>query len=373
MTIERFSLSGIRNIQDVSINAHGRIIFFQGRNGSGKTSLIEGLYLLGRGSSFRSTELDHAINFKKDSFVCFAQLSDGRKIGVSRDKTTKVTRVRLDGEPTKSLSELAAQLPLLLVTPLTFDLINGSPSIRRRFLDWGVFHVEPEYKMVWQRWRKLLLQRNKLLKNGRMSDSEIKPWTKQYIDNSEQIDRYRSKFFERLLEVMKSNLEEGSSFTKELAEQTTFRYDKGWSKHSSLEEQLVRSFETDLKRGFTSMGPHKADLRFSCHGISAKEVLSRGQQKVLITHLLLAQLELLKSMRGLNCVVLIDDLGAELDESNQRQLISTLLEKEAQIFTTVVEKDQMFVLNDFLKEQYQTLMFHVEQGHVTPITLGIDG
>jgi len=373
MTIQRFSFSGIRNIQDVNIHTDGRIIFFQGRNGSGKTSLIEGLYLLGRGSSFRSSELDHTVNYQQDSFVCFAQLSDDRKIGVSREKSKKLTRVRLNGEPTKNLSELATQLPLLLVTPLTFDLINGSPSVRRKFLDWGVFHVEPEYKTVWQRWRKLLLQRNKLLKNGRMSSSELKPWTIQYIDTSEQIDRFRSSFFENLLERMKSNLERGSSFTKELVEQTNFRYDKGWSKQVSLVEQLNKSFETDLRRGFTSIGPHKADLRFSSHGISAKEVLSRGQQKVLITHLLLAQLELVKSMRGLNCVVLIDDIGAELDEDNQRQLLATLLEKEAQIFATVVEKDQMLALNNFLKEQYRTLMFHVEQGHVTPITLGIDG
>ncbi len=373
MAIRKISISGIRNLKKVDINIFGDLIFFQGRNGSGKTSIVEGIYLLGRGASFRSQDLNHAVNYNEETFVCFTQLFDGRRIGVSRDKPTKQTRVRIDGEATKSLSDLASQLPLLLVTPLTFDLLNGSPASRRRFLDWGVFHVEPEYKVIWQRWRKLLLQRNKLLKNGRITGSELKPWTIQYAETSNLIDQYRRIFFLELLDRLNENLLSGSGFTRELASHTKVVYEKGWSKQSDLTEQLDRTLELDMRRGFTSVGPHKADLKFSSHGIAAKEVLSRGQQKVLITHLLLAQLELLKKKRGLSCTVLIDDLGAELDEENQQQLLCTLLEKEAQIFTTIVDRDQMLVLNNSIKEKYQTQMFHVEQGYVTPITLGNDG
>ncbi|WP_020409158.1 DNA replication/repair protein RecF [Hahella ganghwensis] len=370
MTVERISLSGIRNLEDVDLEADSRIVFIQGDNGSGKTSLIEGLYLAGRGSSFRSHDLDHVIHYSKDQFICFAKLTGHQKIGVSRQKSNKKTLVKINGEPARGLSELAEIFPLLLITPLTFDLLNGRPSGRRRFLDWGVFHVEPSYKFVWQRWRKLLLQRNKLLKNGTISGSELAPWTSQFIEASEKIDVFRNQFYRELIDRLKNNLLEGGVFNQDISDQVTIKYDRGWSGNLSLEDQLERSLDLDKRRGFTSVGPHKADLKFTAHGIAAREVLSRGQQKVLITHLLLAQLQLLREKRQLDCTVLVDDLGAELDQENQYQLLKTLLEKGAQVFCTMVDTEQMLSLNQRLNERYYAKMFHVEHGRVTPLNPG---
>ncbi|OZG73242.1 DNA replication/repair protein RecF [Hahella sp. CCB-MM4] len=370
MTIKRISFSGIRNLDDVTLETDSPVVFIQGDNGSGKTSLIEGLYLTGRGSSFRSHDLDHVINYSKDQFVCHALLGDQQRIGVSRHKILKKTQVKINGDSAQSLSELAEMLPLLLVTPLTFDLLNGGPSGRRRFLDWGVFHVEPGYKHVWQRWRKLLIQRNKLLKNGTMARLELASWTDQFVSASKKIDEHRKRFYKELVLKLESNLNEGSQFNNDLSNQIEVKYDRGWSNNSSMEELLERSLELDQRRGFTSVGPHKADLKFSAHGISAKEVLSRGQQKVLITHLLLAQLQLLREKRNLDCTVLIDDLGAELDQENQYQLLNTLLEKGAQVFCTMVDAEQVLNLSLRLNEKYHAKMFHVEHGCVTPLNPG---
>ncbi|ABC26930.1 Recombinational DNA repair ATPase (RecF pathway) [Hahella chejuensis KCTC 2396] len=373
MGLSRIAFTNLRNISSLKLDTSARLLLFHGNNGSGKSSLLEGVYLLGRGASFRTKELDYAVSHLSDEMVCFGEAvnEDAGKsfrIGVSRQKTGKLTRVRINGESARTLSELAAALPILIVTPDTFGFINGGPGERRRFVDWGVFHVEHQFKVVWQNWRKLLLQRNKLLKSGNISRSELSAWDNQYVAYSDEISRYRDAYFAELKEILIESLKESSEQTRDIGDKLTITLSNGWYQNDvNHMDQLASSVESDVKKGFTTLGPHRADIKVKVGGVHAKEVLSRGQQKTLITHLYLSQLEILRRRTNQRPIVLIDDVGAELDTGNQVTLLTRMLEKGAQVFVTVLDKQQSEYLFGHFNQEYDTQMFHVEQGAVTKV------
>src|SRR5690606_22288729 len=179
MPPRRLSVTGVRNLQPVTLHPSPRINLIHGANGSGKTSLLEAIHLLGLARPFRSTRLQPVIRYGEQASTDFGEIrqrtGETNSVGITRTKQADY-QSRMDGQKVRSLAELAAALPLQLINRDSFRLLEGAPKQRRQYLDWGVFHVEHQFLPAWQRLQKSLKQRNSLLRRGRIQRSMLQPW-----------------------------------------------------------------------------------------------------------------------------------------------------------------------------------------------------
>ena len=363
MYLERLAVTGLRNLDAVDIQLSPGANFFHGRNGSGKTSILEAVYLLSRGRSFRTRNLKSVINHERKDCTCFGSLVDPAGIqsptgiGVSRHLDGNF-QFKIAGEPVRTASQLSETLPLQLLNSDSFLLLEGSPSHRRRFLDWGVFHVEHEYRELWSRFQRCLKHRNSLLRHGRMDPLQLAVWDREFIQVSHRIADYRHQYLEQFQPVFRetcSSLGVDTSLSMAIS--------AGWDQQRSLEDVLSEGLERDRKAGHTLSGPHRADIRLQVGGKLAAEILSRGQAKMLVTALKIAQGIFLQQVRGKKCLYLLDDLPAELD-ANHRQRVGNLLDALGLqvLMTGVDEADIRASWPDTPSGGVAVNMFHVEQG-----------
>lgn len=360
MPLKRLSVTAVRNLHPVTIYPSPHINLIYGDNGSGKTSLLEAIHILGLARSFRSTRLQPVIQHQHDACTVFAELllDNGvvTSMGITRSKHADY-HIRIDGQSVRSTSQLADTLPLQLINPDSFRLLEGAPKQRRQYLDWGVFHVEHQFLGTWQRLQKSLKQRNSLLRRGRIERSQLAPWEAELVAASERIDQFRRAYLAKLKPVFEDVLARLVSL-----DELTLSYFRGWDKDRDLQAVLDSQFERDCQLGHTQAGPQRADLRLRIKGMNAAEVLSRGQQKLVVCALKIAQGYLLKEHgRQQDCVFLVDDLPSELDEHHRKALCTLLEGLNCQVFITGVEAEQL--ARCWQKETLLT-MFHVEHGHI---------
>ncbi|UAW98416.1 DNA replication/repair protein RecF [Halopseudomonas nanhaiensis] len=359
MALTRLSVTGVRNLQPVTLHPSPRINLISGSNGSGKTSLLEAIHILGLARSFRSTRLQPVIQHDLDSCTVFGQLDAdaGRHLlGVTRDRNADF-QIRIDGRTVSAASELVQILPIQLINPDSFRLLEGAPKQRRQFLDWGVFHVEHNFLAAWQRLQKALKQRNSLLRRGRIDRSLLAVWDSELCLAGETIDQLRRDYIVRLKPVFEETL-------RRLIELDglSLSYYRGWDKERPLADVIASQLDRDVQLGHTQAGPQRADLRLRIRGMSAVDVLSRGQQKLVVAAMKIAQGVLLKAVgRAAHCLYLVDDLPSELDQQHRDALCRLLSDLDCQVFITCVEAGQ-------LHGSWQTgtplAMFHVEHGHI---------
>ncbi len=360
MPLTRLSVTAVRNLQPVTLHPSPRINLITGANGSGKTSLLEAIHLLGLARSFRSTRLQPVIQHEQPSCTVFGQvcseLRPDRSLGVTRSRDAEY-HIRIDGQTARGAAELAEILPLQLINPDSFRLLEGAPKLRRQYMDWGVFHVEHQFLPAWQRLQKSLRQRNSLLRRGRIPRSALAPWEAELVQAAERIDGFRQAYLARL----KPAFEQALSALIELTG-LTLSYYRGWDRERPLSEILDAQLERDTHLGHTQAGPQRADLKLKLNGLSAADVLSRGQMKLVVCALKVAQATLLSdSGRLADCVFLVDDLPSELD-AQHRQALCTLLEGlGCQVFISGVEAEQ---LAPCWRDDTPRAMFHVEHGHI---------
>ena len=347
----------VRNLARVSIRPDSRVNLFYGDNASGKTSLLEAIFLLSQGRSFRTRHLNNVTQSGKERFRLYAELESdtthSTRIGLERRVTN--TELRIDQQEVRQLSSLARRLPLLIMHPESHRLIEQGPSQRRKFLDWGMFHVEPNFHSSWKEYHRVLKQRNAALRRA-SRESEIEVWNKPLAEQAETITLQRQRYLEQLQPILQDFA--GKLFSIDVA----LEYQTGWNRERSLPEALQRNLPGDRERGFTSSGPHRAELRMTCEGIPVQEKLSRGQKKLLVCAMLLAQSAHLRESTGKTPVILVDDLAAELDQAHRDRLLCLLQDTGAQIFITSTGKD-LVPLRGW--ESYK--VFHVEHGQVTEV------
>lgn len=370
MTIKRLHISGVRNLEKVEIDDCGSVNIFTGANGSGKTSVLESLFILARARSFRSSKLNPVINHLATRCVVFGELQDQSTIGVMRSRSDQQL-FKVNGNPVHSASQLADALPLQLINAESFSLLEGGPRVRRQFLDWGVFHVEPEFLFHWRRIQKAIKQRNTLLrhgvglnkhgvgKNGRIGDSELAPWDAELVLCAEAVDVMRAAYIRRLAPHFLHLLGVLVALDK-----PEIHYLRGWSDDFSLAQVLERDKQRDSQHGSTHSGPQRADIDIRVGGRPAEDVLSRGQEKLLACALMLAQGVLLHELTGKTCLYLVDDLPAELDRQHRQALCQQLSAMRSQVFVTATDPDS---LRDCWPTGSGTKWFHVEQGQVLAI------
>ncbi|WP_447927537.1 DNA replication/repair protein RecF [Vreelandella sp. EE27] len=354
MSLTQLNLQGIRNLAPVDMAPSPHVNLIHGLNGSGKTSLLEGIHILGMGRSFRTHQLKHAIQFEAAAMTLYGRLAGDPEValGVRRLRAERELELRLRGQKDVRLAELVDAMPLQLINPDAFRLLEGSPAGRREFMDWGVFHVKHDFLTAWKRARRAVKHRNALLRRGRITDAEIAVWEQELCESGERMDALRQTWFNAFLPVFEETLKRLLP-TKGLS----LRYARGWDAKRSLAEVLKASRETDQQMGFTQQGPQRADLRIRLNKQPAIEVLSRGQQKLVVSALKLAQGRLLESSAKRQCIYLIDDLPAELDHQHRRLFCELLEEMECQVFITSVDPQ---ALSELWQPATQIKMFHVK-------------
>ena len=321
-----------------------------GDNGSGKTSLLEAIYILSQAQSFRTHQLRKAIQHNKNNFLLFGRFSD-YKVGISR--SDKKLEIRLDGEDIKRRSVLVSKSPINIVNADSFNLVTGSPRERRQYIDWCLFHVEQSYAENWINSRHALKQRNQLLKTRRDLNL-LDYWDDYLIRPSLVIQKQRQSSCEKITGFMEAEM---SSLLTDIP--ISLRYQQGWEEGLSLQQSLEKNRQRDIRSGFTNSGIHRDNLQILTDGKPVTDVLSRGQLKRLSLSLLVASLRVVKSESTRPIILLIDDLNAEMDEPSLEKVYKTLFNIDLQLFITNIENSVPTPLQgkDFK-------MFHVEHGMI---------
>jgi len=354
--INRLDISKVRNIDEISFEPGEQINLIHGVNASGKTSILEAIHLLAVGRSFRSTKsTTPMIQHNRNDCTVFARLEGGLAVGLQKARNQKPL-LKLQSEKQVNWLEVAHLLPVQVIDSNTFRLLEGSPKDRRRFLDWGVFHVEPSFVKHWRNTRKCIANRNLLLKSGRPNRDQLQAWNTELCVEAELVDRARADYFSRFTPIFDEVLRTIGTISG-----ISLSYRRGWDEELLLSEALERNKEVDRKYGSTQHGPHRADIVVKHEGISAVDVLSRGQQKILVSALKLAQGAFLSQEASRLCIFLIDDLPAELDDVNRESICRFMQGLGSQIFMTCVNEES---LKNSWESTTLIAKFHVEHGKI---------
>ena len=327
--LEQLSITQFRNLEQQTIQCDPKLTVICGDNGAGKTAVLEVCcYLLG-GRSFRSHQVERLIHHDADSFTLVGKLVDDKQIphtlGVMRRRDGSA-QSRFDQQPLSSHVSIVKQFPVLLFAPDKASLLTEGAKPRRQLLDWGVFYHYPIFATLWQRYRRALQQRNAALKQR---DHSATSWDNSLVQYAEQIDTMRREYLEILNQQLSELL---ASFMQQ--HDVQIQYYRGWGE-TPLQEQLQSHLQQDMKMGFTHSGPHRADIRIRVKQRPAHTVLSRGQQKLLIYGLKLAQGQLLAKQKK-PVLYLLDDVSSELDEQHQQKLLELLFQHDDQVIMTAI-------------------------------------
>ncbi len=252
-----------------------------------------------------------------------------------------------------------------LITPESFNLLDSSPSVRRKFIDWGAFHVKLAFLDDWRSYKKILLNRNNVLsgfsKNYKLTKtlSEqnkalINCWHPQLVTLNNKLDYYREQQIKNISVYFKEFL---SQFSMELSEHIRINFYRGWSKELSYNDYLNEKLLDDLTSAYTRYGTHRSDLKITIHNHLAKDILSRGQKKIVVICLILAQFKFLITTHqdDLQNILLLDDLDSDLDSHNLEILYTILKTLNCQTLLTTIHKERY----NFLKKE-DCKIFHIK-------------
>lgn len=358
MKFERLRIQGLRCLADVGVELGEGIHVFVGANGAGKTSALEAAYLLSHGRSFRSGARDALLQRGQTSLTVFAELEgkgDVRhRLGLGREGTR--WEARLDGMVVP-LGELVQACAVVCFEPGSHALIAGAAEERRRFLDWGVFHVEQAFLAAWRRYQRALKQRNALLRGGTAGPDELYvPWERELGEAATVIDAHRRAYLDQWLPLLATN----AGFLLPELGAVTMRYRRGWSEDADLADLLAEQRGRDFARAHTTVGAHRADWSLAFEQAPLREHLSRGQEKLTALACLLAQAELHAERQGEWPIVCLDDLSSELDLAHQEAVVERLAAVDTQVLVTGTECPPPL-------QSRPHRMFHVEQGQIRPL------
>jgi DNA replication and repair protein RecF len=356
---ERLQLQGLRCIGDASLELDAGFNVFIGANGAGKTSVLEAAFLLSHGRSFRSGAREALLQRGAPGLSIFSIVThdDGAisRLGLGRSGASRWD-VRVNGADA-SIGQLIRECAVVCFEPGSHALIAGGAEERRRYLDWGVFHVEQEFLMTWRRYQRALKQRNSLLRGeGSLDEGLYGPWEQELARSGALIDGWRRVYLEALLPHLR---DEVARLIPELGA-VELRFRPGWPEGESLLETLISQRGRDQARGHTTSGVHRADWSLSFELAPQREHLSRGQEKLVALACLLSQARLDAAHRGEWPIVCLDDLASELDQAHQAAVIDGLLKAPAQVLVTGTEIPRSVPSSS-------GKVFHVEQGQLTAL------
>ncbi|MGZ8218844.1 DNA replication/repair protein RecF [Methylomagnum sp.] len=354
MSLLKLEVQDIRNIESASLLPSPRLNFLIGSNASGKTSLLEAIYLLGRARSFRTAQTNQLIRFGQSALTVTGRTAtdQGRAIPIGIRLARGEREIHLDGKVLQSSAELIRTFPVLVIQPAGIALLEGAPKQRRQFLDFGAFHEDAAYLDHWRRYVKALGQRNALLRENHLR--ELPPWNHELARYGTIVADSRLRYAERLEPFFHDT---AARFFP--GQRFEFRLQAGWDTAKPLETILTEGTPADARHRYTQSGPHKGDFSITLNGRPIKAYLSRGQMKLLVYALLLAQSRLMEERVGAAGCVLVDDVASELDEHNKTTLLAFLREGRTQYFVTATARN---MIEEGLDSD--AALLQVEQGRV---------
>jgi len=366
MSVAKLITQNFRNLDGVSIDLHPQLNFIVGDNGSGKSSLLEAIFFLGHGKSFRTSKVDSLACHETKNFVVSVRDSNDLQLGLSRDITSGLTTIKIDGQRYSRLSVLAKNIPIQIVTPESFKLFFGGPKERRRFIDLGMFHVKHDFSTLWKNFNRVLKQRNASIRlddkiNNTNNNSMLAYWTEQFCQLSIEVSELRASYVSEIICELNCWL---TILLPKLNERVTVQYLQGWPQKSTLTDVLNSNQEREASYGYSLYGAHKFDVKFLLDKKMIETQLSRGQQKLFLLALTFAQASFIARVKLVKPILLIDDIGAELDVNSRTALSKALGKLDCQVVITAIESS---VLQPFLGlcDDIKYSMFHVKHGKVS--------
>ncbi len=345
-------IENFRNLSAARIEPCTGLNIFIGENGAGKTSVLEALSVLGSGISFRTRKPAVLVSDGSQGFSLFGRWEQGsanQKIGLAWSQGK--WRGRIDGQHEMDIKEFASRMPLSVFEPGSHNIVSGPPASRRRFLDSTVFHVEPRFSGTWRDYRRILVQRNALLK--RRDRNSLPVWDVSLARAGEELDEIRRAGFLKWLPRFHELMHRLSDDLGELS----VRFDSGWEASRGLATALASSLDDDIKHGYTRFGPHRSNLILTWRGRSAADALSRGQAKIVAMAMILAKAAVVAEVSSRRPLLLLDDVGSELDQKHLALLREVVSEYDQQLWSTGTEDPGWFD-----SWQGEKRLFHVERG-----------
>ena len=352
MSLSQIEILNFRNLQQVVLEPAASLNIITGENAAGKTNLLECIHYLSFTKSFRSAQTRDLIMYQQPYFRLIGKLDTPQTL-IGIQKSPHEQLIRINQQTINRTADLASIFPVVAIHPDSHLLITGGPEYRRQYLDWGVFHVEHQYLNIWKDYRKALTQRNAALRN-QQSDKLCCLWDQALVETGLRMTAMRQSYLDqldisinKLLPLLFPDVE------------LSLDYREGWQSSTSFSSYLTENLKKDKEKGFTQGGPHRADIRFKLNNKSVQTAISRGQQKKLVALLKLAQMDVFSQNSEKRCVLLYDDLPAELDKKNRANLMKILANLPVQVFITAIEASHLDLVGwDSLK------MFHVEHGRL---------
>jgi len=353
MSLVELAVADVRCIERAELQITPGLTLIWGNNGSGKTSLLEAVFMLGRGRSFRTRNNDRLIRYGQTQLRVTGRvthpITGGLRLGFEAARGSSTARI--GGRQAESLAELSRGFAVAVIEPGVHRLVEEGGFRRRRWMDWAVFHVEPRFIDVWLRYTRALKQRNAALK---ASGAGASVWDPELARLGESIAESRGRLLEQLQPYWRAVLAPLVGLEIEL------RYQRGWTQEQTLLEALEASRSRDETRQLTHAGPHRADVAIRLHGRPVRDVLSRGQQKLAAVAMTIAQLRLLQDVADITPTLLLDDPAAELDGERLQRFIEQVAALRCQLVVTSLRSEsRLFGAPE--------RMFRMEQGRVEPV------
>lgn len=356
--LQSLDIDDFRNIKTARLDFSSGLNLITGANAAGKTSLLEAIYCLGRVHSFRARDADCLIRTGQPGWRLVGRIATakGRNIPVGVERCPGKTRIHLEGQPVSRLSDLAGRLPVHIMSGDTANILNGGPRYRRQTLDWALFHVEHGYRDAWQRYARVLRQRNAALR-ALVPPGQVSAWDTELIDAAGILDRLRRSYLDELTPHLQAELKILFPGIK-----LGLTYRPGWAQDKTLATALEHSRERDRKLGYTQAGPHRADFTLRDGDTPVTSHFSRGQQKATVLAFLLGQLQFRHSLAAPQGAFLLDDLTSEMDAEHQARIIEALAGLQAQVFVTSIDPHAVSCNHWPLNKR-----FHVEHGAIQEV------
>ena len=358
MRLDSLTIRQVRNLSDVNIAPNPETNIIYGENASGKTAILESIYLLSKARSFRTAHIKEVIQHKQEDLTVSGLIHtrNNKIVSTGLRKSSKETEIRYNGERVKAVSEQAKNVVVQTANPDNTKLLTGSPKDRRKWIDWALFHVEHDYLEIWHSYHRALRNRNALLRRA-AKEEEFFVWESIMANTAKDLKGRWRNYLDCLQQYYQQTADQHACAG------VTFVARKDKYKTDGYLDYLQSARPSDIKAGFTQQGPHKADFEFKIEGKHINTVFSRGQIKLFVVLLSIAQAKLLKNERQTTPIFLVDDLTAELDKKTVDMLLELLYQEKMQLFITSTDPGEI------IKNNKETALFHVEQGRVKNVII----
>lgn len=362
MYIKELSLNNFRNYEEVVIPFNKNINIITGKNGQGKTNIIEGIYILSRGKSFRTSKDSEMINFEKDYFRVKGDFKkEERNLCVELSLSKKEKLYKINGIEKKKNADLLENVYTVIFSPEDLKTIKDEPEKRRKFIDRQLFQLKPLYYKDLLKYNKILTNRNSTLKEEIIDEGLLDVWDSYLSEFGSKIMIERNELLKKINIVSR---EINNKITKgkeefEIKYAPKIELGKDYKEQEKIiKEELIGRRSKDIEMRKTTSGPHLDDIRITIDDKETRKFGSQGQQRTAALSLKLAELKIIKEDTGEDAILLLDDVLSELDNERQQFLIDSF--KENQVFITVAD-----INDNILKRFSDNNIYKVSEGKIS--------